>query len=175
MCRPKIHYDPKVSLSRSRSLFNTPCGLEAFLKVPNGKMAHPELSGDFSSGHPFSEQSQSPPTPSCRVTSHPDIPSLSNPKAHLWSSVLSLRLGGMFAEALISALWIHPCLPNHAWVALMLLSACACIIHASFLPGHCCQVETAKVRQTHHEFYTYRRHLCWLLLNCSVCKTESGM
>ena len=114
-------------------------------------------------------------TPSCRETSHPDIPSLSNPKAHPRSSVLSLRLGGMFAEALISALWIHPCLPNHAWVALMLLSACACIIHASFLPGHCCQVETAKVRQTHHEFYTYRRHLCWLLLNCSVCKTESGM
>ena len=51
------------------SLFSTPCDPEAFLEVLNDRVAHPNLSGDFSSGNPYSEPPQSPPVVQYRLFS----------------------------------------------------------------------------------------------------------
>ena len=57
--RPTSHGEPGVS--RPRSLSRIPGVAEAFLDAPNDRVAHPELSWDFSSKNPFSGPSQSPP------------------------------------------------------------------------------------------------------------------
>ena len=50
-------------------LFSTSCDPEAFLEALNDRVAHPNLSGDFSSGNPYSEPPQSPPVVQYRLFS----------------------------------------------------------------------------------------------------------
>ena len=69
-------------------------------------------------------------------TSRPETPSPSHPRARLPSSVLSLRLGGMLTEALITALKIAtPAKPCSSTVN---VSQCLHVRHTNFWQRHCC-------------------------------------
>lgn len=106
MLRPMIHDDPTAP--RLWSLFITHCGSEAFPEVPNGRVVHPEPSGDFSSRESLLRAIPEP-------ARHPVYP----------PCVLEACLFNWLPP------FKYPLLPNRAWVVLRLVSACVCIMRIS--------------------------------------------